>query len=84
MSYVAQEPWIFAGTIRENIIFGERYDELWYEKVLEACSLYEVMTDGIHVSIASNNFYFDHAYDLFIRIYRNFQWAILPWLVRGV
>ena len=39
---MSQEPWIFAGTLRDNILFGESYDKIWYERVLEACSLDEV------------------------------------------
>ncbi len=42
ISYVSQDPWIFAGTLRDNILFGESYDKIWYERVLEACSLDEV------------------------------------------
>ncbi len=43
LSYVSQEPWVFAGTIRDNILFGEPYDHRWYERVLDACSLDEVI-----------------------------------------
>ena len=42
ISYVSQDPWIFAGTLRDNILFGETYDKIWYERVLQACSLDEV------------------------------------------
>ena len=35
VSYAAQQPWIFSGTIRQNIIFGEKYDALRYKKVLK-------------------------------------------------
>ena len=42
IAYASQEPWIFAGTIRENILFGNKYDPIWYERVLEACSLDQV------------------------------------------
>ena len=39
--YVPQTPWIFSGTIRENILFGQPYDEPKYTRVLEACALTE-------------------------------------------
>ncbi|XP_065211997.1 ATP-binding cassette sub-family C member 4-like isoform X2 [Planococcus citri] len=39
ISYYSQIPWIFAGTIRKNIIFSEEYDAERYEKVIEACAL---------------------------------------------
>lgn len=42
ISYVSQEPWMFSGTLKENILFGEKFDRIWYEKVLDACSLDEV------------------------------------------
>ena len=39
--YVPQIAWVFSGTIRENILFGEPYDEAKYTRVIEACSLKE-------------------------------------------
>ena len=37
--YVPQTPWIFSGTIRENILFGQPYDEQKYTRAIEACAL---------------------------------------------
>ena len=37
--YVPQIAWIFSGTIRENILFGEQYEKSKYDKVIEACAL---------------------------------------------
>ena len=39
VSYYSQIPWIFAGTIRKNIIFCEEYNAEKYKKVIEACAL---------------------------------------------
>ena len=39
--YVPQTAWIFSGTIRENILFGQPYDEQKYKRVIEACALTE-------------------------------------------
>ncbi|XP_053212596.1 ATP-binding cassette sub-family C member 4-like isoform X1 [Panonychus citri] len=38
-SYSPQEPWTFAGTIRQNILFGRDYNEKRYRKVIDVCSL---------------------------------------------
>ena len=37
--YVPQIPWLFSGTVRENILFGEPYEESKYERIIEACAL---------------------------------------------
>ena len=39
--YVPQTPWVFSGTIRENILFGQPYNQDKYSTILEACSLTE-------------------------------------------
>lgn len=39
IAYAAQEPWIFSGTIRENILGGLVYDSDRYMRVIEACML---------------------------------------------
>ncbi|RAL15778.1 ABC bile acid transporter [Aspergillus homomorphus CBS 101889] len=39
MAYVAQTPWIEAGSIRENILFGLPLSHARYQRVLSACAL---------------------------------------------
>ena len=39
--YLPQTPWIFSGTIRENILFGQPHDETKYTRVIKACALTE-------------------------------------------
>lgn len=39
ISYASQEPWVFEGTIKENIIFTETYDSERYGEVLTVCGL---------------------------------------------
>lgn len=41
VSYAAQEPWFFAGTIRDNILFGLPFDKDKYDEVVKACALLE-------------------------------------------
>ena len=39
VAYVSQTPWIFAGTIRDNIVFCKSFDQDRYDRVLKACQL---------------------------------------------
>lgn len=39
VSYASQEPWLFVGSVRSNILFGLPYDKQKYRKVVYACSL---------------------------------------------
>jgi len=41
ITYVEQEPFIFADTVRNNILFGSEYNEVRYNNVLEASALHE-------------------------------------------
>lgn len=49
ISYYSQIPWIFAGTIRKNILFSEKFVPERYEKVIQACALkhdFTILPDG--------------------------------------
>lgn len=39
ISYTAQEPWLFSASIRDNVLFGQPYNSLWYNTVVQACAL---------------------------------------------
>uniref|UniRef100_A0A8C9SPU2 Multidrug resistance-associated protein 4 n=1 Tax=Scleropages formosus TaxID=113540 RepID=A0A8C9SPU2_SCLFO len=49
LTYVCQQPWVFPGTIRSNILFGKELNQQKYERVLKACALkrdMELLPDG--------------------------------------
>uniref|UniRef100_A0A8C7JIE4 Multidrug resistance-associated protein 4 n=1 Tax=Oncorhynchus kisutch TaxID=8019 RepID=A0A8C7JIE4_ONCKI len=49
LTYASQQPWIFPGTIRSNILFGKALHPQKYERVLRACALkrdMELLPDG--------------------------------------
>ena len=39
IAYVAQSPWVMNASVRENIVFGHRWDADFYELTVEACAL---------------------------------------------
>ncbi|EDW59850.1 probable multidrug resistance-associated protein lethal(2)03659 [Drosophila virilis] len=48
-SYAAQEPWLFTGTVRENILFGLTLDKNRYRTVVKKCALerdFELLPQG--------------------------------------
>uniref|UniRef100_UPI0037E8F146 ATP-binding cassette sub-family C member 4-like n=1 Tax=Semicossyphus pulcher TaxID=241346 RepID=UPI0037E8F146 len=49
LTYAAQQPWVFPGTIRSNILFGKELNRQKYERVVRACALkrdMELLPDG--------------------------------------
>lgn len=49
IAYCSQSPWILNGTVKENILFGCKYDRAFYQKTIDACELstdFKVLPDG--------------------------------------
>ncbi|KKA26039.1 hypothetical protein TD95_000340 [Thielaviopsis punctulata] len=39
IAFVAQQPWILNATVKENIVFGYRFDPVFYDRTVKACAL---------------------------------------------
>ena len=44
MAYVSQTPWVYSGTVRENIVFGMPFCEEKYNAIVEVCDLKKDLT----------------------------------------
>lgn len=54
IAYANQEPWIFAASVRQNILFGEKFDQESYDAVVKTCALlkdFEQFENGDHTII---------------------------------
>jgi ABC-type multidrug transport system fused ATPase/permease subunit len=54
IAYCSQVPWIMNATVKENILFGHRFDEEFYQNTLEACQLLpdlEILPDGDETAV---------------------------------
>ena len=39
VAYFGQTSWILSATVKDNIVFGHRFDPVFYDQVLDACAL---------------------------------------------
>ncbi|KAI5806479.1 multidrug resistance-associated protein 1 [Peziza echinospora] len=49
VAYVAQQSWVMNATVRQNIVFGHKFDPEFYQKTIRACALledFDALPDG--------------------------------------
>lgn len=49
IAYVAQQPWVMNASVKDNIVFGHRWDPHFYELTIDACALrddFQTLPDG--------------------------------------
>lgn len=54
IAYVSQDAWLMNATVRENILFGSKFDPEFYRKTIDACCLnsdLEILPDGDETEI---------------------------------
>ncbi|XP_076312443.1 ATP-binding cassette sub-family C member 4-like [Tachypleus tridentatus] len=39
VAYTSQEPWVFSGTVRDNVVFGNTFNNEKFQKILQICAL---------------------------------------------
>ena len=42
IAYAAQQAWVYNGSVQENILFGQDYDQTRYKEVIKVCALERV------------------------------------------
>ena len=63
LSYVSQEPWLYSGTLKENILFGKEFDEKRFKEVVECCLLVQV-----RYQIPIQNLFYSFENEFLVRI----------------
>ncbi|XP_067664014.1 ATP-binding cassette sub-family C member 4-like isoform X1 [Haliotis asinina] len=43
LAYIPRQPWLFPGTIRENVVFGSEFVRHRYNQVLQSCALSQML-----------------------------------------
>ena len=74
--YASQEAWVFSGTLRENILFGQPYQSDRYNAIIEACALDKVGSVFlVLVGMRRNRVGYEHRLNSFALVYTS---VLLP------
>lgn len=57
VGYASQQAWIFNGTVKENILFGQGFHRDRYLEVIDACALQKVSYGFTHCMAIINLFF---------------------------
>ena len=44
VGYASQQAWVYNGSLRQNVLFGQEYEETRYNEVIKACALDKVIS----------------------------------------
>lgn len=57
VGYVAQSPWLMNGTVKDNVLCFQPFDEAWYTAVVKICCLEDILSsreDGSETQVGDN------------------------------
>ena len=76
LAYLPQKAWLLNATLRENVLFGEKFDSARYQRAVQACCLeqdIEQLPAGELTEIGEKvpvdyNIFSDREHSLYVRI----------------
>lgn len=59
VAYTSQDPWLFQGSVRDNILFGRDFESDWYIHELKIALFHFISFSKIRIYMASVLIYFE-------------------------